>query len=284
MWRGLAGQYSYRGKVALVTGGASGIGRALSRALAQRGASVIVADIDGEGAREVAREASESDGDALGVTLDVRDRSAWEEALDAAISSNGHLDILINNAGVACGGEVSDMSEGDFRRLIDVNVWGVLNGSMAAIRHMKEQGYGRIVNMASMYGLFPAPVEAGYALTKHAVVGFSTSLRTELLAYGIKVSVVCPGVVDTPIWARSPVLGVDREAALKLLPFRPFDVDAAAKDILRGVSASRAIVVFPLHAKFVWWLYRLSPDVALNEITRFARAFQRLKSANNGSS
>ena len=204
---------AFAGRTAVVTGGASGIGRAIGQQLVRRGAQVWLADIDGEAARKAAGEMG-GPGAALGVAVDVRDAQAVHALVASVFDASGRLDFMFNNAGIALFGDVRLMSLDQWRDLIDVNVVGVVNGIDAAYPRMIEQGHGHIVNTASAAGLIPVPYNTAYSATKHAVVGLSLALRIEAERYGVRVSVVCPGVVDTPIKDRMSVLGVTREELL----------------------------------------------------------------------
>lgn len=167
---------------------------------------------------------------------------------------------LFNNAGIAIMGHARLMTLADWNGLIDVNVRGVVHGVAAAYPLMLRQGSGHIVNTASAAGLAPTPGLTGYAMTKHAVVGLSTSLRLEAARFGVKVSVVCPGLIDTPLKDAMRLLGAEREAVLGELPPRILYTPAAcARDILRGVARNRAIIVVTPMAKLVWFLYRCAP-------------------------
>jgi NAD(P)-dependent dehydrogenase (short-subunit alcohol dehydrogenase family) len=271
----------FRGKVALVTGGASGIGRALARALGAAGAHLLVTDIDGLGAQRVADEINARGGSAEAHEHDVRQPEAWERLM-ARFDSGRPLDYLFNNAGIAVGGEVCHMTEEDWRRIVDTNLWGVIHGTTAALRRMVPRRSGHIVNVASMSGLFPVPMTTAYSMTKHAVVGLSTCLRAELADLGIEITVICPGVTDTAIWEASPLRAVDRETTLNALPFRPYDVDRAAATILRGVARRQAMVVFPTHARLIWWANRLVPGVALGVVRLVVRYLRALNLPSSG--
>lgn len=276
----------FRDKVALVTGGASGIGRALARALGTSGAHVLVTDIDGLGAQRVADEINASGGSAEAHEHDVRQREAWERLMarfDEGEGDSRPLDYLFNNAGIAVGGEVCQMTDEDWRRIVDTNLWGVIQGTLAAIRRMVPRRSGHIVNVASMSGLFPAPMTTAYATTKHAVVGLSTCLRAELADLGVDVTVICPGMVETPIWQVSPLRAIDRVTTLSALPFRNLDVDLAAATILKGVARRRAMVVFPAHARLIWWANRLVPGLALGVVRLIVRWVRALNASAAGS-
>jgi len=267
----------FKDKVAIVTGGASGIGRALCEELGRRGAVAIVADTDADGAGQVASNITSAGGRARASHLDVSREEAVKKLVEDATSEHGRLDYMFNIAGIGIGGEVRDMRIEDWHPIIDVNLYGVLYGTLTAYRVMVGQGFGHIVNMASTYGLIPAPGETAYGTTKHAVVGLSTSLRAEAEDLGVKVSVVCPGFVDTAIWKTSPILNVDREEALSHIPFRMIPTAKAAKVILRGIVCNRAIIVFPLHARITWWIYRFCPFLLVPLGRKAVRDFRAIR-------
>lgn len=171
----------------------------------------------------------------------------------------GRLDYMFNNAGVALAGKTRDMTLADWNRLIDVNLRGVVHGVVAAYPVMIAQGFGHIVNTASAAGITPTPGLTGYATTKHAVVGLSTSLRGEAARHGVRVSVVCPGLIDTPIKDNMTLLNTDRQALLKSIPLKLHPPEACARAALRGVERNQAIIVVTAFAKIGWLLYRLSP-------------------------
>src|SRR3954447_18805157 len=177
---------TFAGTTALVTGGASGIGKALGAALEGAGARVELCDIV-------------ADGGACRL-LDVRDSGAFS----ALVKEIGPVDLLINCAGISLGGATQEMSASHWDRIIDVNIRGVVNGVRAVYPSMVERGGGQIVNVASGAGLVAPPFVAAYAMTKHAVVGLSTALRAEASLHGVRINVLCPGAVDTPILDRLP--------------------------------------------------------------------------------
>lgn len=248
---------SLSGQVAIVTGAASGIGRALSRALAARGARVVVTDINGEGAETVARDLGAG---ASAHRVDVCDADAVQRLVVDTRTSCGRIDYIFNNAGIAVLGEVLDTPLEDWYRVFDINVRGVVHGIAAAYPLMVEQGHGHIVNIASVAGLIPAPGLTAYAGTKHAVVGISKSLRIEAAQYGVNVSAVCPGFVKTNIVAHASVRGMEREDAASVPPFW-YDVDDCARDILAGVARNAGIIVVTGHAKQFYRLSRFAPRV-----------------------
>ena len=173
----------YQGRVAIVTGAASGIGKALAGALARRGATVVLADIDEGGAKAAADAlAAGPPGRVSGVALDVTDAEAVASLVERVAQDHGHLDFLFNNAGIAVAGPVRELTLAHWNRTIDVNLRGVIHGVVAAYPIMIRQGHGHIVNTASLAGLLPAPMLTPYGMTKHGVVSLSESLRMEAVA------------------------------------------------------------------------------------------------------
>ena len=245
----------FSGKTAIVTGAASGMGRALTEHLLAAGARVIATDINEQGLNALSSAATTDNKEMLETAvLNVCDREAFSSLIKHVAERHG-LDYLFNNAGIAITSELKDNSKADWQRTIDINQMGVLYGTLAAYEVMRQQGHGHIVNTASIAGLMAAPMMALYAMTKHAVVGLSLSLREEARIYGVKVSVVCPGIVETNI------VGADQMQRLKLeddspfdfirkkTPVRPITASKAAQYILRGVQNNQPEIVFPLHGR-----------------------------------
>ena len=254
--------------VAIITGGASGIGRALSEELAHRGCEVVLADLQIELAEEVAAGIRAGGGKATGREVDVRDFAAVEALVQETVERTGRLDYMFNNAGIGIGGEVHHYGIEDWDRIIDVNLRGVTNGVQAAYQAMLKQRFGHIVNTASMAGLMITPFQVGYTATKHAIVGLSKALRVEAVSWGIRVSVLCPGVVRTLILRGgkygkmlvdiSPDLLEQMFERAKLMP-----ADLFARKVLDAVAKNKAIIVFPAWWKIFWWLNRLSPSLGI---------------------
>ncbi|MFQ5458710.1 MAG: SDR family NAD(P)-dependent oxidoreductase [Myxococcota bacterium] len=259
----------YKDAIVIMTGGASGIGRALGEALGRRGAHVILADLQKDVAEEVAGGIRSRGGKADAVHLDTRDFAAVENLVNETAKTHGRLDYMFNNAGIAVGGEVRYYSIDDWNYIYDVNLRGVTNGVQAAYPIMLRQGFGHIVNTASMAGLTPTPFIVGYGTTKHAVVGLSLSLRVEAAEAGIRVSALCPGFLRTNIIKGGGKYGrvvqdVSEEVQDKLAEkTRPADVNAFAVSALRALARNRAIVVYPWWYRIIWGLHRLSPAIGL---------------------
>jgi NAD(P)-dependent dehydrogenase (short-subunit alcohol dehydrogenase family) len=196
-------------KVALNTGGASGIGAALAKELGRGGAEVVLADRQLDLANDVAA-AIRAEGARL-VELDVQ--PAGVQRAVGGIIANQRVDYLFNNAGIGVAGEMDSYSAADWDDVIDVNLRGVAHGIQTVYPHMIRQRSGHIVNTASMAGLISAPGQGSYTATKHAVVGLSKALRIEARRHGVRVSMLCPGAVETPILTGGKFGGSTRGAA-----------------------------------------------------------------------
>jgi NAD(P)-dependent dehydrogenase (short-subunit alcohol dehydrogenase family) len=259
----------FAGRVAIVTGGGSGIGAAIARALAARGSTVVIADIDEAAAKALAGEIPA--GAASAEVIDVTDAEAVGDLVATVVGRHGSLDMLFNNAGIAVAGVVEELTVEHWDRVIDVNLRGVVHGVHAAYPVMLRQGHGHIVNTASLAGLVPGPGLAPYVAVKHGVVGLSLSLRAEAALRGVKVSAVCPGFVDTPLLGRvNPGLPQtdtgENAAVLARMLGKLYEADQLAQDVLRGVQQNRALIVAPRSARIAWRMSRYAPGLMMRTI------------------
>jgi NAD(P)-dependent dehydrogenase (short-subunit alcohol dehydrogenase family) len=253
----------FENSVAIVTGGASGIGRALSLELARRGAIVIIADIRLAPAQEVAASIVSFGGRASAACADVAQAPDVQRLVDNAVGEHGRLDFMFNNAGIGVGGEVRDLSLDHWQKAIDVNLRGVVNGVVAAYAVMVRQRQGHIVNIASLAGLIASPGLAPYAATKGAVVSLTSALRLEAEAYGVRASVVCPGFIDTSIFENAIGVKLDKQKLLKQIRLPLLRAGDAARAILRGVERNKSVIVFPRSARLLWMASRISPSLLM---------------------
>ncbi|PYE49368.1 SDR family oxidoreductase [Deinococcus yavapaiensis] len=187
------------GQVAIVTGASSGIGEATALALSAEGAGVVLVARREERLRELQSRIEAQGGRAEIVVADVADESQARLAVERAVGAFGRVDILVNNAGLMLLGPVTNADTTDWRRMIDVNLLGLMYATHAAVPHMKTQGNGHVVNISSVSGRGASPTSAGYSATKWGVGGFSEGLRQEVRLHGIRVTVIEPGVVATEL-------------------------------------------------------------------------------------
>lgn len=254
-------------KGCVVTGAASGIGLAVSEALLQAGAVVFLADQDTKTLAAAAERLSAHAQRVHCVSVDVTNQEQVHRLIHDAASRHGRLDVLFNNAGIGQGFPIGEATLEHWRRIIDVNLWGVIYGLHAALPILRRQGSGHIVNTASIAGLIPFPFQALYCTTKYAIVGLSESLRYELADEGIHVSVVCPGAVATPIWGK-PIMGEAREMEP---PADAIPAQEAARSILAGVANQEGIIVLPEPSRSFWRQYCQSPEAVESRLLDLAR-------------
>lgn len=210
------------GKVAFITGGASGMGLAMARSFTAAGMKVAIADIEQAALDAVAKEFAASNADVITLQLDVTDRDAMEKAAEATEKAFGKIHVVCNNAGVAVGGPIDEMSYKDWDWVMGVNLGGVINGVQTFARRIESHGEGgHFINTASMAGHLGLAGMSVYTTTKYAVVGMSESMRADFAGRNIGVSVLCPGVVNTKIFEsgrnRPEALSADTDTASNLL-------------------------------------------------------------------
>jgi NADP-dependent 3-hydroxy acid dehydrogenase YdfG len=253
----------FEGKVAVITGAGSGIGRALAVDLATKGAKLALSDIDTEGLAETVRQA-----EAIGATvksdrLNVAEREAVLAYADAVVTHFGEVHQVYNNAGIAYNGDLEKSEFKDIERIMDVDFWGVVNGTKAFLPHVIASGDGHIVNISSLFGLIEVPGQSAYNAAKFAVRGFTEALRQEMLVakHPVKVTCVHPGGIKTAVARNATV--ADGQNAQSFAEF--FDKhmalhtpEMAAETILTAVAKGRARVVVGWEAKVLDVLARIA--------------------------
>ena len=260
----MASRYTFRGRTAVVTGAASGIGRAVAGALARRGCHLALADRDGGGLDETARRVGVHGVRVSTHVLDVTDRAAVAALPEAVAAEHGGADVLVNNAGVALGGTFEQVSEADFEWLFEVNFWGVVRMTRAFLPLLKASDDARLVNVSSIFGIIAPPGQVPYVSSKFAVRGFSMALKHELEGTSVGVTVVHPGGVATNIAdsARAPEGATEAEIvenraqAKALLTMPP---EKAGEIIVEGVEKRKARVLVGSDARAAAALERLAP-------------------------
>ena len=257
---------TFAGKQAIVTGAGSGIGAALCRALAAAGADVVCTDLDEAAAGRTAAPLG-----ARSARLDVTDAAAVQACVDDVVHRTGRLDLMFNNAGITWGGDTELLTLDQWNAIIDVNIRGVVHGVAAAYPQMVRQGFGQIVNTASMGGLTAAGQITSYVMTKHAVVGLSLALRSEAAAHGVGVLAICPAAVETPLLDKGAVGGfAGRDYYLKGQGIKTaYDADRLARDTLRAIERNKALLVKPRRAHAAWLFARFAPGLMQRMSIRF---------------
>ena len=250
-----------RGKVAVVTGAASGIGRATAEVFAREGMSVVLADIDEAGVEKAAAELGEAGLTAVGVRTDVSSGASMEALAQRAVDEFGTFHVVHLNAGVATGGLSWTLTERDWQWTLGVNLWGVINGIRAFVPRLVEQREGHVVNTASMAGLVSAPFMAAYNVSKHGVVTLSETLQKELAMTNanVGVSVLCPGWVNTGIGdsGRNRPAELQNEAGA---PVSPLGGDGAMKGVLEAGLDPATVAAMVLDAVKTNRFYILTHD------------------------
>jgi NAD(P)-dependent dehydrogenase (short-subunit alcohol dehydrogenase family) len=201
----------FMNKIAIVTGGGMGLGKALCEELAHRGSIVIVADIKGNEAEHVAANILKGGAQARAVHADVSKQKEVAFLIETTIAEFGHLDYIFNNAALFIGGDSRDISVEQWDSVLNVNLHGVVYGTVYAYQLMVKQGYGHIVNVSSTSGLIPQPGNSSYCTCKHGIIGLSLSMRFEGKDLGVKVSAVCPGDMKTSVYENMTVMNMPKE-------------------------------------------------------------------------
>jgi len=272
---------TYKEGIAVITGAGSGLGRALALELARRGASLHLSDLDTKGLEQTAALVRSAGGTVRTDHVDVRDAVAVRQWVLAP----ARVDYLFNNAGIAGVGGLTDRyAPSDWEAIIDVNLKGVVNGVHAAYSVMVRQGFGHIVNTAALFGLISVPLALPYSAVKHAVVGLSKSLRIEAAAKGVRVSVLCPGVIRTPILTSPAMRGFEQVSTERLLKwweqFKPIDPEPWARETLDRVARNEAVIVVPRFARIAaaWfqWFPRQAERTARRDFARTLQLFPEL--------
>ncbi|MCG4453808.1 SDR family oxidoreductase [Pseudomonas sp. MMS21-TM103] len=256
---------SLAGKVAVITGAGSGIGRALAELLAQEGCHLALADINATNLESIASALHQHGHQVSSHILDVADRTAVFAFADAVLAHHGSAHLIINNAGVAVSQTIANLGYEDFEWIMDINFWGVVHGTKAFLPHLLENNAGHIVNVSSIFGIVSMPSQGAYNASKFAVRGFTEALRQELHNSNVRVSCVHPGGVKTDI-ARSARFyqGINGQcdatrAASDFDKLARTTPEQAARIIVEGLKSKRPRILIGNDARLLDWIQRLLP-------------------------
>ena len=268
----------FEGKVVLITGASSGIGAALAREFAREGAHTVLLARRVERVQALAQELSAGGRRSLALAGDVTQQGDVELAVELAQKELGHLDVVVANAGFSVSGRLMDLTLDDYRRQMETNVFGVLRTLLAAVPALRET-QGRIVLIGSMFGTMSIPGGTPYCMSKHALAGLADGLGLELAPYGVSVTHVMAGVVDTEIYQ------VDNQGLHTDKPMRPpppkmlrLPADQAARQIVSAAYRRKRKHILPVHAKMGIFLQRHFPGLAYLAISRATRKALRARS------
>jgi NAD(P)-dependent dehydrogenase (short-subunit alcohol dehydrogenase family) len=259
----MPGIKDFRNKVVVITGAGSGIGKAAAEAFAAEGADVVIADIHEDRLQEVSSGIIARGGRALIKKVDVSDRTQVEGLASFVIKEKGRVDILFNNAGVAIGATFENTSIEEWEWIFSINFWGVLYGIKAFLPHMIEWKYGHIVNTSSLAGLCSMPGMPAYSSTKFAVAGLGEALRAEVRKYGVGVSTICPGVINTRVVEDGRMhlregARANRQTVVDFYRNFGWPPERVAKAVLSAVRHNRSVVPVGPESWVQWFSKRLS--------------------------
>jgi NAD(P)-dependent dehydrogenase (short-subunit alcohol dehydrogenase family) len=259
----------FAGKIVLVTGAASGLGRGIALAFAREGSDLVLVDIDQEGLLETAAMVEDTGSRSLVKRVDVSSREEMEKMAGEVLSDWGRVDILVNNAGVGVGGELYGIPLDSIDWIVGINLLGEIYGTRLFLPQMIERGEGYIINVASLSGLVLLPLHIAYTTTKYGITGFTEALWAEARHHGIGVSLVCPGAVSTNIMEHTRAHSQterqkeSEERWERLLTQRGMDPEEAGRRVLDAVARKRFLVLLRPEAYLLYYLKRLFPGLIL---------------------
>ncbi len=267
-------------KIAVITGAGSGIGRALAQQLNSEGCRLLLCDVNTDALADTVQSLSRSDVAVQTRLLDVSDKQAMQAWASEIASEYGHVDIVINNAGVAAGAPVEESKYGDIEWLMGINFWGVVYGTMEFLPLLRKAEQGHLVNISSIFGIIGVPTQSAYNAAKFAVRGYTEALRQEMAGSNVHVCCVHPGGIKTNIVRNARMTGTDndrKEAIAKFDQLTPTSPESAAAQIIRAVEKRKKRLLIGMDAKIMSLASRLFPV----NYTRFLPGLGNLGKNNN---
>jgi NAD(P)-dependent dehydrogenase (short-subunit alcohol dehydrogenase family) len=255
-----------RGKLALVTGAASGIGLETSVALAAAGADLVICDVNEAGLQAASERIRAHGRDVLARKVDVSKREQVKALADEVHAKHEALDVLVNNAGVGLAGGFLDTSLEDWEWILGINLWGVIYGCHYFVPKMVARRRGHVVNVASAAGYTASELLVAYSTSKFGVLGFSENLRVDLKKHGIGVSAICPGIINTPITRNSRMRGASakpgaQERVIKMYEKRNYGPEKVAQGILAAIANDTAVAPISPEAWGMYFFKRFTPGL-----------------------
>ncbi|MES2630388.1 MAG: SDR family oxidoreductase [Patescibacteria group bacterium] len=272
--------HTFNQSVAIITGGASGIGKSLVQQLAALGAKVIIVDRNDEAGNALASSLKELSAEYYHADMAINNEA--QELFEYVLKTYGRIDYVFNCAGIFMAGEIRDTPLENWQTVINNNIWAVNNGTHYAYQVMLKQGNGHIINIASAAGLFPVPVMSIYGASKFAIVGLTHGLRNEAKTLGINVSVVCPTVVNTPLYDTAIYNNLDKEKALKTRSTLQTP-DVAAEKIIKGVAKNKATIHTAISTQVGWFAYKYVPGIYNYFAVRVIKKYRTVLRVNKNS-
>jgi len=264
---------AFKSKVIVIAGGASGIGEHLVRQLSSFGKTVIIIDRNKKAGAHLTKVLA---GNVVFEAIEMTNSKEVEKLLIRLNKKYGPIDYFFNAAGIFMAGEMRDTPVENWHKVMDSNLQPILNGTASIYEIMRKNGHGHIINFASAAGLFPVPIMSIYGATKHAIVGLTLGLRIEAKTLNIDVSVVCPTVVNTPLYDTAIYNNLKKSKALNM--FKNSKVQKpklAASRIIRATARNKAIIHTAVSTRLGWAVYRLSPSLYILGARRFIGVYRK---------
>ena len=267
----------FAGKIALVTGAASGLGRGIALNFARAGCDMVLVDLDEGGLAETQSMVEGIGRKCLVRKVDVSSRAEMEVLADEVLSTWGRVDILVNNAGVGVGGELDTIPMDDIEWIIGINLMGEVYGARLFLPQMVERGEGHIVNVGSLSSLVALPLHVAYTTAKFGLAGFSEVLWAEARNHGVGVTLVCPGAVSTNIGAgtrshyRNEKQRINEERFAAMLASKGMDPDAAGSLVLEAVARKKFLLLLGREAYFMYYFKRFLPGLQLRLVSAVSK-------------